>query len=177
MEAVVERPPAPTAQDALAALHADAFGWALSLCGRDRTLAEEVVQTAYLKALGGQARFDGRSSLKTWLFGVIRRTAASERRRLWTAAGVIARFGRLRPEPRSDDPESSAAATEAAAELASAMRRLSSRQREVLHLVFQQDMTIEAAAEVMGIGLGSARVHYERGKARLRELLPREGRR
>src|SRR5438132_11516583 len=61
--------------------HAESFGWALVCCGRDRVEAEDVLQASYLKVLDGKARFDGRSSVKTWLFGVIRRTAAEERRR------------------------------------------------------------------------------------------------
>ena len=125
MEAVALRPPESSTQDALASLHADAFGWAMSLCRRDRTMAEEVVQTAYVKVLTGEARFDGRSSLKTWLFGVIRRTAAAERRRFWLSADRIARFARLRTDPRQDDPEVRAADSEAAAGLAVALKRLS----------------------------------------------------
>ena len=61
--------------------HEDAFGWALSCCGWDRPLAEDVLQTAYLKVLDGRAAFAGRSSLKTWLFSVIRLTASEQRRR------------------------------------------------------------------------------------------------
>ena len=45
----------------------------------------------------------------------------------------------------------------------------------MLHLVFYQDLTIAAAADVMGISVGSARVHYERGKAQLRRLLGDNG--
>src|SRR5215471_17835489 len=62
-------------------LHSASFGWALSCCRRDRTEAEEVLQTVYLKILEGKARFRGEASLKTWLFAVIRKTAATEYRR------------------------------------------------------------------------------------------------
>src|SRR5580765_1835450 len=62
-------------------LHSASFGWALSCCRRDQTEAEEVLQTVYLKILEGKARFGGESSLKTWLFAVIRKTAATEYRR------------------------------------------------------------------------------------------------
>jgi RNA polymerase sigma-70 factor (ECF subfamily) len=55
-----------------------------------------------------------------------------------------------------------------------ALGQLAERQREVLHLVFYQELTIEQAAGVMHISIGTARTHYERGKARLRELLASE---
>jgi RNA polymerase sigma-70 factor (ECF subfamily) len=53
----------------------------------------------------------------------------------------------------------------------SAMKSLPRRQREALHLVFYQDLSLSEAAEVMGISIGSARQHYDRGKKRLREFL------
>ena len=51
--------------------------------------------------------------------------------------------------------------------------QLSKRQQEVLHLVFYQDLTIQEAAEVLAMPVGTARTHYERGKERLRQLLER----
>lgn len=39
------------------------------------------MQTVYLKILQGKARYSGRASFRTWLFSVIRKTAAEERRR------------------------------------------------------------------------------------------------
>src|ERR1700737_1177331 len=83
----------------LEAAHADCFGWAMACCGRDRDDAEEVLQTVYLTVLDGRARYDGRSTFRTWLFGVIRRTAASERRKGWLRGLLLQReAGSLKPQ-------------------------------------------------------------------------------
>lgn len=42
---------------------------------RDRAVAEEVVQDAWLGVLKGISGFEGRSSLKTWLFRILANTA------------------------------------------------------------------------------------------------------
>jgi RNA polymerase sigma-70 factor (ECF subfamily) len=156
----------------LARHHGAAFGWALACCRWDRTSAEDVLQAAYLKILDGRARFGGRSAFKTWLFGVIRRTAAEERRRRAIGRFVpLARFnGR---DPRAD-PAAEVARAETTARLIQALRLLPTRQRELLHLVFYQDLSIAQSAEVLGVSVGTARTHYERGKARMRRLLGEE---
>ena len=153
-------------------LHAAAFGWALSCCGWDRTVAEDVLQASYLKLLDGRARFDGRSSLRTFLFGVIARTAREVRRR--AALGRWLPLASLLLGAESDgrpDPATALARDDETARLLSALARLPARQRQVLHLVFYEDMTIAEAAAVAGVSLGTARTHYERGKAALRKLL------
>jgi RNA polymerase sigma factor (sigma-70 family) len=68
----------------LGQLHSESWGWALACCRRDRDLAEDVLQSAYLRILSRRAKFNGDSSFKTWVFGVIRWTARGEvRRRLF----------------------------------------------------------------------------------------------
>jgi RNA polymerase sigma-70 factor (ECF subfamily) len=54
-----------------------------------------------------------------------------------------------------------------------ALQQLSGQQQKVLHLVFYQEKTIEEAADILGISLGSARTHYQRGKERLKLILKR----
>ena len=152
----------------LLALHPQSFGWALALCRWDRPEAEETLQMTYEKVFDGRARFDGRSSLKTWLYAVIRRTAADRRRRGWL------RWLRQAAVPEGDPPAQPAAIVEGrerAAQVRGALVRLPGRQREVLDLVFYQDLTVEQAAGVMGVSVGSARRHYDRAKRRLGEFL------
>ena len=157
-------------------LHAAAFGWALSCCGWDRTAAEDVLQASYLKLLDGRARFDGRSSFRTFVFGVIARTAREARRRSalrrWLPLASLV----LGPEAVDGrpDPATTFARADETARLVRALERLSARQRQVLHLVFYEDLTIAEAAAVAGISVGTARTHYQRGKAALRKLLEKE---
>ena len=159
----------------LEALHPASFGWALGCCRWDREEAEEVLQTTYLKILGGRARFDERSSFKTWLFGVIRRTAAERRRGRWMRSLAALRWLDAQPSPAATPtPESRLDAAGTSRALRAALQTLPARQREVLHLVFYEDLTVEEAARVLGISVGSARTHYHRGKGALRGRLARE---
>ena len=152
-------------------VHAECYGWAMACCDRDSDDAEEVLQTVYLKVLDGRARFDGQSSFRTWVFGVIRHTAASERRKAWLRRLLLERKAdRLRPEgTASSDNELDHDSRRDG--LHRALADLATRQREVLQLVFYHELTIEEAARVMGISTGSARTHYARGKSRLAALL------
>src|SRR5690242_1185291 len=61
--------------------HRESYGWALSCCSRNAGDAQNVLQSAYLKVLQGKARFNGEAAFRTWLFSVIRKTAADHRRR------------------------------------------------------------------------------------------------
>ncbi len=148
--------------------HEAGFGWALRCCAGNRAEADEVLQTAYLKLLDGRARFSGRSAPRTFLFGVIRRTALERHRRSRLAALLPGRIAEPEPSTRQDDD---VVLRESAAALLRAMGGLGRRQQEVLHLVFYEDLTVEGAAEVMGVTVGTARTHYARGKKRLREAL------
>jgi RNA polymerase sigma-70 factor (ECF subfamily) len=158
-----------TLAEQLEALHPSSYAWALSCCGRRAEDAEEVLQNVYLKVVEGKARFGGKSSLKTWLFAVIRKTAAEHfrwrrlRERFHFASSVI-----------DEPPELHVQRRETAEQIVRALARLSARQREMLTLVFYHDLTIEEAAEILGVTIGSARVHYQRGKRRMLEQLSKE---
>lgn len=152
--------------------HRESYGWALSCCAYNHAEAENLLQAVYLKALEGKARFDGRASFKTWLFAVIRKTANDERRRQllrrfrmdrYQESIVRAACGEGQDEViyRSEIRES----------FRRALAELPRRQREVTQLVFYHDLSLAEAAEVMGVSLGSARTHYERGKQHLRRLM------
>ncbi len=154
--------------------HADSFGWALACCGWQREQAEDVLQEAYLRVLDGRARFAGKSSPRTWFFGVIRRVAGEARRRRQRRSLLNMRLvgvGSVEPDTEPPAPGEYVYREQSSRQLQAALKQLAIRQREVLHLVFYAGMSLEEAAQTLRISLGSSRTHYHRGKARLAELL------
>ena len=156
----------------LADMHGDAWIWSLACCNHDREQSMEVLHDVYLKILEGRATFKGQSTFKTWIFGVIRMTARNHRRK--------ARFASLFFLPLEDeasaatDPHPPAGAG-CRKVIDKALAALSHRQSEIARLVFFHDLTIEEAATVQGISVGSARQHYARAKDRLRAILKDNG--
>ena len=76
---------------------------------------------------------------------------------------------RRQPPPVIDDvtPETLALGDDRQRIVRGALAVLSQRQRQMLELVFYHDHSVRQAAEVLGLRLGTARVHYQRGKQRL----------
>ena len=151
--------------------HAESMGWAMACCGFDRSEASDVLQDTYLKVLDGRAVFRGESSFRTWLFGVVRRTAGEHRRNVFRRLSAIWRVEHNQVAADAIDQDAAVDGRAIADRLRTALTTLPARQRQVLHLVFHEDLTVEAAAGVMGISVGSARTHYARGKERLRTLM------
>jgi len=150
-------------------------------------VAEEVVQDTWLAVLRGLERFEGRSSLKTWLFRILvnraRSTGSREQRSVPVAdpgpAVDPARFG---PSGAwSDPPEHWIEAAEArvdAGKLADRVRAwiddLPGRQREVVLLRDVEGMTSDEVCSVLELTEANQRVLLHRGRSRLRQLLENE---
>lgn len=153
---------------ALEALHSQLFGWALSRCGYDAAAAEDLMQQAYVEILSGKARFDNQSALKTFMFGIVQNLARMHFRQLATRLRLIKTY--------AGDPADSITTDETddhheQQRIWQAVESLPQRQRDITELVFCRDMTIEEASAVMGVTLGTARVHYDRAKKTLAKNL------
>ncbi len=162
----VEDAGTPDVRRDLAALHAEAWAWALVCCRSDRQGAHDVLHDAYVQILGERASFDGRARFKTWVFGVIRVVAMATRRRRLLREFLFESIGPTTeqiaaPEVKSSPPP----------RLVAAIAALPRRQKEIVTLVFAHDLTLEEAASVMKISLGAARQHHARAKAKLRAAL------
>lgn len=145
--------------------------------------AEDVVQDAWIAALKGIQRFEGRASLKTWLLRILAYRAMSAGRKAGRflsldqfadPAGVAARAGPLptlvSPTP---DPEEAAVVGDLRDRVEKAIAELPSRQSEVVRL---RDLEGWAPGEVsarLGVSPGNQRVLLHRGRMQVRQAVPR----
>jgi len=152
-----------------------------------RAVAEEVVQDTWLAVLRGLDAFEGRSSLKTWLFSILvnqaRTTGSKEQRSVPVPdpepAVDPARFDAS--GAWADPPERWIEAAEdrlEAGKLAGRIRvlidELPARQREVVLLRDVEELTSDEVCSVLAISDGNQRVLLHRGRSRLRELFDDE---
>jgi RNA polymerase sigma-70 factor, ECF subfamily len=149
-----------------------------------QAVAEEVVQEAWLGFLNGISRFEGRSSVRTWLFRILinraRTTGMKERRTTsvgdLTATVDASRFGvagnwAAPPQPWTDLVEDRLAAQAMAKAIRAAMADLPVRQREVVTLRDVEGLSSEEVCGVLEITEANQRVLLHRGRSRLRQML------
>ena len=156
-------------------------------------VAGDVVQEAWIGVLGGVDRFEGRSSLRTWLLSITanqaRRWAARQRQDVLaselpsgidghpTPAVAPDRFldGRWStlPVPWETFPDAQLLAGELLEMVEEAIADLPLRQREVITLHDLEGLPAAEVAEMLGITLNHQRVLLHRARAAVRMALER----
>jgi len=180
-----------TFRDLLAAHHASMVRLARSFV-RNPATAEEVAQETWLQVLQGLDRFEGRSTLKSWIFSILAnraRTRAVRDGRTLLFSDMSGEAGDAEPAvdparfnaagywdqpPRPWDdltPERLAASGQIRDRLASALDELPDAQRAVVVLRDVEGCSSEEACNILGISETNQRVLLHRGRSRLRLLL------
>ena len=152
-----------------------------------RAVAEEVVQDTWLAALRGLTAFEGRSSLKTWLFSILvnraRTTGVREARSVPVAdAGPVVDASRFGPDGAWAEPpelwieeaENRIDAVKLADLLRVLLDTLPARQREVVLLRDVEELSSADVCDVLAISEANQRVLLHRGRAKLRQALESE---
>ncbi|HEX7101031.1 MAG TPA: sigma-70 family RNA polymerase sigma factor [Nitrolancea sp.] len=144
------------------------FGYLLTLTS-DRGLIEEILQDTFVAAWRAAERFEGHSSVKTWLFGIARRQAHNSlRRRNLELTDDTA----LNQTP-SDEPEPEMAVLRNADRqaLTDAITHLRPVHREVLLLAFVHELSYAEMAELLDVPIGTIRSRLSNARRLLREIL------
>jgi RNA polymerase sigma-70 factor, ECF subfamily len=157
-------------------------------------IAEEVVQETWIALLKGIDKFEGRSTLRTWLFAVMINIAKARgvRERRDADAAVAAYTGgtvdpaRFRggddpypghwlpdeaPSPFPDTPEGSVLANELVEIARRELDKLPERQRIVVTLRDMLGFDSSEVCELLDISLANQRVLLHRGRAAVRQVL------
>jgi RNA polymerase sigma-70 factor, ECF subfamily len=142
--------------------------WRLCAALGDRQSADDLTQETYLRAFGSLHRFEGRSSLRTWLLAIARRVCAdavrSRRRRRLTLVPEDAELELLSGGDGADRVGEGAVVTDLLA-------RLDGERREAFVLTQLLGLPYAEAAEVAGCPVGTIRSRVARARADLVDAL------
>jgi RNA polymerase sigma-70 factor (ECF subfamily) len=143
---------------------------------KDRAEAEDAVQSAYLNAFASLDRFEGRSSLSTWLTRIVinealgRLRAAQRRRTELEERGVIMLDGY-----RADDsPDVALAREQLRALLERAVAALPTVYRTAFVLRDVEGLSVEETSEALSIPAATVKTRLFRARRQLQEALTPE---
>src|SRR5919204_4188589 len=169
---------------------------AMSYVG-SRAVAEEVVQETWLGVLGGLDRFEGRSSLKTWIFRILTNTASTRGQRERRVVPFSSLGGEDESAPTVDQdrffppdharypnhwslgptawetPEDGLLSGETRQVILDAIEELPPAQRAVVTLRDVEGWPAEEVCSVLEVTEGNQRVLLHRGRSKIRLALER----
>ena len=166
---------------------------------RTRAVAEEVVQEAWLGVLQGLDRFEGRSSLKTWILRIVAnraRTRGEREARSVPLSSLVSDGGEDEPAVDPDRffgsdhpmypggwaipphswarmPEERLLAAETLEQVRAAIAKLPPRQQEVIVLRDVEGWDPEEVAQALDLTPGNQRVLLHRARSKVRGELER----
>lgn len=164
---------------------------------KDLAAAEEIVQDTWLAVLESLHRFEGRSSLKTWLFAILTNKAktrgkresrslpfsafevtsslqdepAVDPERFLPAGQEMAGHWAEKPRPWERAPETEAQSKELLANIQAAIERLPESQRMVISLRDIEGWSSAEVCNVLGLSETNQRVLLHRARSKVRRAL------
>lgn len=135
--------------------------------------AEDAISEVFLDVWRQASRFEGRSTVSTWLLSIARFKALSALRRRRdqelddkTAEAIV---------DHSDDPEVSLQKKDKGAVLRQCLQDLSAEHREIIDLVYYHEKSVEEVAEIVGVPQNTVKTRMFYARKKLGELLKAAG--
>jgi RNA polymerase sigma-70 factor, ECF subfamily len=153
---------------------------------RDRTLAEDLAQDAFVKAFAKLATYDPSRKFSSWLFKVAHNTAIDHLRRREVDTVSMdepmggeddSPLGRARQveDEETETPGAAAERADLSRALTRAVARLRPEYREVVSLRYQAGLEYGEIVEATGFPLGTVKTYLHRARKELAELMAAEG--
>ena len=148
------------------------FGYLMKLV-RERELAEDLLNETMMEVWRQAGRFEGRSAVNTWVFSIAHHRAVS-------------RFRKRRESMLDDDhaatladdapmPDQRAQASGMSRLLARLMQQLTFEHREILHLAYYQEFSVQEIADALDLPPNTVKTRMFYARQRLKVLLEESG--
>tara|TARA_B100000959_G_C14777905_1_gene540302 strand:- start:239 stop:817 length:579 start_codon:yes stop_codon:yes gene_type:complete len=139
----------------------------------NKAAAQDVAQEAFMKAHRALNQFRGDSALSTWFFTILVREAKRYRKRQKRKQQILDLFRFSKPDDDETNLQEidSIERNEIQKALANAIMHLSPNQRDVIILIYMQDLTVAETATILGKASGTIKSHMHRALEKLREEL------
>jgi RNA polymerase sigma-70 factor (ECF subfamily) len=144
------------------------YRWLLRFVGNE-TLAEDLVSDVFLDVWRQASRFEGRSSVSTWLLAIARFKAISARRRR-TDAELDESVESTVADP-ADDPAVVLEKKNRDEMLRAALTRLSAEHKEIIDLVYYHEKSVDECAQIIGVPSGTVKTRMFYARRKLAELV------
>ena len=144
------------------------YRWLLRLVG-DEALAEDLLSEVFLAMWRQADRFEGRSSVSTWLMSIARFKALSARRRR-TEAELDEKIETTVADP-ANDPEAALQVKNRGELVREALTHLSPEHREIIDLVYYHEKSVDECAQILGIPAATVKTRMFYARRKLAELV------
>jgi RNA polymerase sigma-70 factor (ECF subfamily) len=140
---------------------------------RDEATAEDLISEVFLDVWRQAGRFEGRSTVSTWMLAIARFKALSAlRRRL---DGELDEETASAIEDPTDDPGIVLEKKDKSAMIRKCLLGLSAEHREIIDLVYYHEKSVGEVADIVGIPENTVKTRMFYARKRLSELLKAAG--
>jgi RNA polymerase sigma-70 factor, ECF subfamily len=140
---------------------------------RNEQIAEDLISEVFLDVWRQAGKFEGRSSVSTWLLAITRFKALSALRRRKDAELDDEAAAAI--EDPSDDPEVAVQKKDTSDVLRKCLERLSPDHREIVDLVYYHEKSVEEVANIVGIPENTVKTRLFYARKKLADLLQAAG--
>ncbi|WP_424927054.1 RNA polymerase sigma factor [Amaricoccus tamworthensis] len=134
----------------------------------DRFEAADVMQETFIDVWRGAGRFEGRSSVTTWMFGIARNKSIDRMRR---SGRVVVSEPDETMADDAPDPEAVAEAASDADRVRGCIEGLGAQHRAAVELAFFQDLAYREIADIEGVPVGTVKTRIASAKQLLKRCL------
>lgn len=140
---------------------------------KDEGQAEDLIGEVFLDVWRQADRFEGRSSVSTWILGMARFKALSSLRKTTEAELDEEQAAAIADD--ADTPETVSQKLDKAKAIRRCIDQLSPEHREIVDLVYYQEKSISEVAEIVGIPENTVKTRMFYARKRLQELMQSAG--